>query len=463
MKEEVEMVEREEGMLRDLAEKRRRGQITAREAYNEVYRRGLQHNNYSSPITGLVMFAGGVLCYLSLFAKIPQLPFFHALSQLPTIVFPPVTKYLAIIPFVLSIVGLVHTTYLRGRKGGTGWKGESETVILVREGPYKIVRHPAALSTASLFTLSTVILSSHIPFNILSVTGNTLFWLSSYYSCLEGDKLNVAKWGEEYRQYMEEVPRFNLIKGLWRGIQQYCKVGETKYNEEGEVRDLVEKLRNGELTKDEILKEMRKRGLFHHADEPIPGMLSIIYITVWGVLCFLPVICEIFNWDIPRIPSIEVPWEIACLVFLFSIIMAPPLLYSAYLREKRSITGDENITLVKEGAYGIVRHPAALGGLILLLTLPVTLTCSPFNVPFTILSFFGDAIVLIVFLGCRHEEKVNLRKWGDEYRQYMKEVPAFNFILGIWRWAKRNRKQKKHPTNSQSKLTLQNQNPHKKQ
>lgn len=41
---------------------------------------------------------------------------------------------------------------------------------------------------------------------------------------------------------------------------------------------------------------------------------------------------------------------------------------------------------------------------------------------------------------CKKEERFNLRKWGDEYRQYMKEVPRFNFILGIWRLAKRKRK-----------------------
>jgi protein-S-isoprenylcysteine O-methyltransferase Ste14 len=213
------------------------------------------------------------------------------------------------------------------------------------------------------------------------------------------------------------------------------------HREEGEVKDLVEKLRRGELTRDDVLEEMRKRGLFHHAYEPIPGMFSMIVVTVWGVLCFLPVICEVFNLGIPEIPSIQVPFEMACLSFLFSIIMAPPLFYSAYLREKRSITGDENIILVKEGAYGIVRHPAALGGLILLLLVPVMLTCSPFNVPFTVFSFLGDVMVFILFqlLAPRLEEKINIRKWGDEYRQYMKEVPRFNFILGAWRWSRRKR------------------------
>jgi len=30
------------------------------------------------------------------------------------------------------------------------------------------------------------------------------------------------------------------------------------------------------------------------------------------------------------------------------------------------------------------------------------------------------------------EEKINIEKWGDEYLRYMKEVPRFNFILGLW-------------------------------
>jgi hypothetical protein len=82
------MVKRKEGALRDLGEKRQKGEITDREAYNEVYKRGLQHNNYSSPITGFVMLVGGVLCYVSLFANVSQLTFLYPLSQLPTIVFP---------------------------------------------------------------------------------------------------------------------------------------------------------------------------------------------------------------------------------------------------------------------------------------------------------------------------------------------------------------------------------------
>jgi protein-S-isoprenylcysteine O-methyltransferase Ste14 len=206
----------DEGKLRDLAEKRLRNEITAREAYDEVYRRGLQHDNHHTSLTGFFMVAGGILCYITFFAELWHLSFFAPLFQLPTIVFPVAVIYPAIILIMLIVVVMAQTLYLRATKGGCGWKGESETVILVREGPYGIVRHAAVLSTSIFFTLLTIILSPHVPFNILSVIGNIVFFLAFYYTAVEGDKLNVLKWGNEYRQYMREVPRYNFVLGLWR-------------------------------------------------------------------------------------------------------------------------------------------------------------------------------------------------------------------------------------------------------
>ena len=162
------------------------------------------------------MLAGAILCYITLFAGSLNLPVLSPLFQLPRIIFPTAVIYLAIILFILAVAVLAHTAYLRATKGGTGWKGESETVILVKEGPYSIVRHGSHLSFSGLFTLLTIMLSPHVPFNILSVIGNIVFFLALYYTAVEGDKLNVLKWGKEYRQYMREVPRYNFVLGLWR-------------------------------------------------------------------------------------------------------------------------------------------------------------------------------------------------------------------------------------------------------
>ena len=217
------MTDEEEGKLGDLPGKRRKNEITASEAYDEVYRRGLHHGTYSSPITGFTMLVGAILCFVTLFTEVLHSSFLTPLTQLPTIVFPAAGIYLAIILLILTVVVLVHTTYLRATKGGTGWKGESETVILVKEGPYSIVRHGAVLSFNGFFTLLTVILSPYTPFNILSVIGNTLLFLACYNSTVEGEKLNKIKWGNEYRQYMKEVPRANFVLGLWRWAKRRNK------------------------------------------------------------------------------------------------------------------------------------------------------------------------------------------------------------------------------------------------
>jgi protein-S-isoprenylcysteine O-methyltransferase Ste14 len=211
------MAEEDEGKVRDLAEKRLKSAITAREAYNEVYRRGLQHDNYHhSVITSFFMVGGAILCFVTFFAGVWHLPLLSDLSQLPAIVFPASVIYAAIILLILTVIVMAQSLHLRATKGGCGWKGESETVILVKEGVYSVVRHAAVLSTSAFFVLLTVILSPYVPFNVLSVIGNITVFLSFYYTAVEGDRLNVVKWGNEYRQYMREVPRYNFVTGLWR-------------------------------------------------------------------------------------------------------------------------------------------------------------------------------------------------------------------------------------------------------
>jgi len=203
----------------------------------------------------------------------------------------------------------------------------------------------------------------------------------------------------------------------------------------GEVDDLVRKLEEGKLSPQEVLEEMKRRKLHHHQNEPFPGFFVVSGMIVWSVLWFLPVLAEIFDLGIAKIPSIEIPVEVTYLASIPLVILTPPLFYAAYRRAKNSVTGDENIILVKDGAYGIVRHPAFLAALILVIVLPIILAS---EIPFTLFTVLGIITIFIaLYLQALNEEKVNIRKWGDEYRRYMEEVPRINFILGLWRWTKK--------------------------
>jgi len=208
----------------------------------------------------------------------------------------------------------------------------------------------------------------------------------------------------------------------------------------GQVKDLVEKLQARELTPEEVKREMKRRKLEHHAGEPIPGVFAVSGIVIWGILCFLPVICMLLNVSIV-LPSMEMPLRVVYITFFFALAMSP-LLFSAHERRAKGGThdGDYTIILVKDGAHGIVRHPSSLGGLAWLVVLPILLN-RVVNLPFTVLSIFGEvAVVMGIYLQCKKEERFNLRKWGDGYRRYQREVPMFNFILGIWRRARKKKK-----------------------
>lgn len=191
--------------------------------------------------------------------------------------------------------------------------------------------------------------------------------------------------------------------------------------EESGVEDLAEKLQKGEITSKEALKELQKRGLVEkEAWEIIPW---VIYVILWLPLNFK------FS---AQLPAIHFPLVIICISIVLSALGMYIGIWATRMHYKRGgLKHDETIILLKDGPYSVMRHPA--GGLMILpILLPIILSE---YVPFSPLSV-AAIVVMIVYIcyGVRmEEEELDIPKWGDEYRKYMKEVPGFNFILGLWR------------------------------
>ncbi len=200
----------------------------------------------------------------------------------------------------------------------------------------------------------------------------------------------------------------------------------------GKVKDLAEKLQRGELTPKETLKKLKERklteGTWGRSWERKVSMVSDIILWILYFILWLPL-----NFKFSaQLLVIHFP---AILIYISIVLLAIGTFWGIWgIHLHRTRGGlekiDEAIILYKEGAYRIIRHPQAFGFIIWLILLPVIL--SPY-VPFTILSI-AAIITMIVYLyyGCYLEEKLDVEKWGDEYRQYMKEVPRFNFIKGLW-------------------------------
>lgn len=208
----------EEGQVKDLVEKLKTGELTRKEALKILKERGLKHGSARRSVfytigEWMVIIIWVVLCFIYVPFKLTNSSFLDSFDRLPTIVFPISVIYLSIILFIASIVLQAYVSWYRKEKGGLT---EGDPVILVKEGPYAVVRHPSnVLSTITFVTLP-IVISSILPFTVLSGIGIIILTVGMYWGTLLEEKYEtLRKWGDDYRQYMNEVPSFNFIKGLW--------------------------------------------------------------------------------------------------------------------------------------------------------------------------------------------------------------------------------------------------------
>lgn len=190
-----------EGRIKDLAEKLQRGEITPKDGLKELKERGLLESEKWEIIPWAIYF-------------ILWLPLnFMFSDRLPRIHFPPIVIYISLAIGLLGIVIGIWATRMHYKRGGLK---HDETVILFKEGPYRVMRHPAVLIMMMPILLP-IVLSAYVPFSPLPVAAIITMIVYVYYGCLlEEKKLDIPKWGDEYLQYMKEVPRFNFILGIWK-------------------------------------------------------------------------------------------------------------------------------------------------------------------------------------------------------------------------------------------------------
>ena len=141
---------------------------------------------------------------------------------------------LVIIAWVAWAIGMVLVMapiVMFPRRGGVP-KGKSfvHTTRLVDTGIYAIVRHPQYTGGIYAIFLTNFLANPHWLFGVLGVAGIA----AAYISCKEEDKHLIEKFGDEYRNYMQRVPRTNFVLGiirLWRRPKtqvEPCKMWTTR-------------------------------------------------------------------------------------------------------------------------------------------------------------------------------------------------------------------------------------------
>ena len=115
-----------------------------------------------------------------------------------------------------GVFGVLPIYTLR-RKGGVP-QGESyvKTTRLVDSGIYAIVRHPQGGVAWLLINLGVMLVAQHWLIAVLGLASMPLVYLDA----IKADQYAIEKFGDDYRRYMEKVPRVNFISGILRLIQR---------------------------------------------------------------------------------------------------------------------------------------------------------------------------------------------------------------------------------------------------
>ncbi|MBU7015924.1 MAG: isoprenylcysteine carboxylmethyltransferase family protein [Theionarchaea archaeon] len=202
--------ERKEGLVKEILE---RDDLTEADIKEQLKRRGISFvNRYNQKISALVVVFAAVWLLPTL-AEVSGLSVLEGLSQMTRIRFPMPVLVVSAALFVMALALEVKVVSMRQRLGGL--EDAHESLVIVREGPYTVIRHPGYLAEVVYFTLLPVILSEWISFTILAIVYIAVIAVSFSYLIRVEDDFNIAKWGDEYLRYIDELPAINFLNWLW--------------------------------------------------------------------------------------------------------------------------------------------------------------------------------------------------------------------------------------------------------
>ena len=201
--------EKKDGLVGEILKK---DHITTKELREELGKRNVNFTKLFSRSYGGLLFVVAIIWLLPAVAQYSGWVLLNFFARLPVVEFPIPVIVIGAFFFIAAISLEAKVTLIRKREGGCD--DTHETVIVIREGPYRIIRHPGHLAEMSYFSLLPILLSRWVPFTVMAGISIVILIGSYVYMIREEDNFNVRKWGEEYRKYMKELPAVNFFKGL---------------------------------------------------------------------------------------------------------------------------------------------------------------------------------------------------------------------------------------------------------
>ncbi|KYK22019.1 hypothetical protein AYK25_07595 [Thermoplasmatales archaeon SM1-50] len=122
-----------------------------------------------------------------------------------------ISQVLQVIGIVLICITIAFAliTFVTLKIKGKSKKGIENTTVLIEATIFSVARHPLYLGFA-LWGIGQILAIQSIISVILGVIAVFCSWMAAK----KEDEFNLKKFGDSYREYMQKVPMWNLIKGL---------------------------------------------------------------------------------------------------------------------------------------------------------------------------------------------------------------------------------------------------------
>jgi protein-S-isoprenylcysteine O-methyltransferase Ste14 len=123
-----------------------------------------------------------------------------------------------LILFAAAFLAVIPVFTFR-KKGGVP-EGESyiNTTVIVDTGIYAVIRHPQYLSFI-LICLGIIMVAQKWLITTIGIPAAILIYIAIW----QQDYFLIGKFGEDYKRYMEKVPRVNFLLGIIRLMQRRKK------------------------------------------------------------------------------------------------------------------------------------------------------------------------------------------------------------------------------------------------
>jgi len=201
--------QKDEGLVGEILSK---GDLDTKQMKEELWTRNISFvRAYDRAFSGLFLVLA-VLWFLPAIGRWTGWGFLGFFARLPRVDFPIAVIVIGAVLFITAVSLEAKLVSMRQKRGGCD--DAHETVVIVREGPYRVIRHPGYLAEMVYFSVLPIVLSKWVPFTILAAICMVVAIASCAYLIRVEDSFNLRKWGQEYRQYMKEVPAINFVKGL---------------------------------------------------------------------------------------------------------------------------------------------------------------------------------------------------------------------------------------------------------